>query len=176
VSDNRSSMTSPVPRTSGGDGDEVASIWYVARAGKTQREGPFSLTELKNQFASGNLAAKDLVWKQGFPAWIAVQDVPGLVDVRGDSPVSMQPAIQGRAAPPPAVGKVISALTHPMFFFIAGLVFAALAVMTLLGSLVGLLLWKRAWFDGAVSFLLLFILCEAASGILEALRSMRKPD
>jgi hypothetical protein len=74
------------------------------------------------------------------------------------------------AAVPGRVRKVVALVTHPMFFFVAGFVFAVFAVLALLGSLVGMALRGRAWFDGVVWFLLLFIVCQAACGILEILR------
>jgi hypothetical protein len=152
-----------------GSGDESACVWYVARGGKNQQEGPFSLETLKEQAASGNLAPDDLAWREGLAGWAPARDVPGLFAQPGTSTEMLRP-VAPSGVTPPWVRKIVEFLTHPMFFFLAGLVFAVAAVLTVFGSLIGLVLWGLTWFDGAVSFVLLFIVCEAACGVLEILR------
>lgn len=159
----------PLSPAGTGSGDESACVWYVAREGKNQQEGPFSLETLKEQAASGNLSPDDLAWREGLAGWAPARDVPGLFAQPATSTEMLQP-VASSGGVPPFVRKIVESLTHPMFFFLAGLVFAVAAVLAVLGSLIGLVVWGLTWFDGAVSFLFLFIVCEAACGILEVLR------
>ncbi|MCX7429254.1 MAG: DUF4339 domain-containing protein [Planctomycetia bacterium] len=159
------------PRSSGADSvGATASVWYLARGGKTQQEGPFSLAALKEQVASGSLAPNDLAWREGLTGWMPAQEVPGLFGQSGAPSEILQPVAPSSGGLPSWVRKIADSLTHPVFFFIAGLVFALAAVLATFGSLIALVMWKMHWFGGAVLFLLLFIVCEAASGILEVLR------
>ena len=162
----------PAPPAAGGS-DETGCVWYVAQGGTGQQEGPFTLTALKHKAASGALSPNDLVWKPDLPAWTPAQSIPGLFDVQGASPVMLTAVSGASPAALAPVRRLVNAITHPMFFFVAGLVFAVLAVLAFVGSLVGLY-WKHSWFDGAVWFLLLFLVSEAACGILELLRRIEQ--
>jgi uncharacterized RDD family membrane protein YckC len=59
----------------------MASEWYVGRNG--QQSGPFSTGQLKDMAAAGQLAAGDLLWKQGLESWVPVSKVKGLRPVEG---------------------------------------------------------------------------------------------
>jgi hypothetical protein len=48
----------------------------VSHAG--QQLGPFSLDELRREFAAGRVMMSDLAWWEGQPAWVPVSQVPGL--------------------------------------------------------------------------------------------------
>jgi len=51
--------------------------WHYARAGG-KPAGPVTYDELRRLSAAGELAADDLVWKAGSPAWVAAGSVAGL--------------------------------------------------------------------------------------------------
>jgi hypothetical protein len=50
--------------------------WYTHAAG--QKEGPFSLDEVRAKIASGKLTSQTLVWKAGLPQWQRLTEVPEL--------------------------------------------------------------------------------------------------
>lgn len=60
---------------------------YVGRDG--QREGPFSVEEVRTRLAQGQVKTTDLAWYEGAPGWMPVAQVPAL---------SMPPPLAG---PPP---------------------------------------------------------------------------
>lgn len=50
--------------------------WYYAKHGKQQ--GPVDLASLQGMVASGEVAATDLVWRNGLPEWAPAGEVPDL--------------------------------------------------------------------------------------------------
>lgn len=64
---------------------------YLARNG--QREGPFSMDEVRGRLASGAAQSADLAWYEGAAGWLPLHQVPGL-----DVPQPIPPA---GAMPPP---------------------------------------------------------------------------
>lgn len=67
-------------------------------------------------------------------------------------------------------------LAQPAFYRLAGYVAGALGVLTLLLSCI-LWFWGRTWFTGAVSFFVIFFVCEAAAAMLDVLqRGQGKSD
>ncbi len=54
----------------------VQSAWHVARNGQTQ--GPYSLPQLSQAIAAGQVPPGTFVWTQGMPAWTPVEQVPQL--------------------------------------------------------------------------------------------------
>jgi hypothetical protein len=158
------------PSASSSRASDAGGGWYVSRAGKNQQEGPFTLAVLKEHAASGNLLPGDLVWQQGLAGWTPAKDVPSLQFAQGASSPTLQPVLQPEGVSAGGIRKIVGWLTHPMFFFFAGLASALLAVLTLVGSLGMMALKKGSWFEGAVLFLLMFFFCEAACGVLDILR------
>lgn len=80
--------------------------WFYTRGSK--RFGPVSATELKQLADHGELAAEELVWREGMDQWVPArrvkglfdQDVPsGKEDVSGSSPSLKGDAVAGRAEP-----------------------------------------------------------------------------
>jgi hypothetical protein len=57
--------------------------WYFCIDG--QQQGPISLADLKEQFASGRIVADDLVWKEGMADWESIGAVP---ELRGAAPAT----------------------------------------------------------------------------------------
>jgi serine/threonine protein kinase len=50
------------------------ACWYYARA--RQKLGPFTLAQLRQLTADGDLGPKDMVWQQGAQKWTAVSELP----------------------------------------------------------------------------------------------------
>jgi hypothetical protein len=73
---------------------------YIGHDG--QREGPFSIEEVRARVAQGQARLDDLAWFEGAPGWIPLREVPGL----------QQPAA---AAAPPAVPSPPPPVPQPAF-------------------------------------------------------------
>lgn len=53
--------------------------WYYAKHGK--QEGPVDLATLQGKLQSGEIAATDLIWKEGMPEWKPAGEVPEVAGV-----------------------------------------------------------------------------------------------
>ena len=80
----------------------MSQQWYYTN-GEGQR-GPVSAAALKDLVASGQLAATDLVWKQGMADWVPSQQVKGLFPP--SSPIRS-------SVPPPVPIRVIAQFPPP---------------------------------------------------------------
>jgi uncharacterized RDD family membrane protein YckC len=77
----------------------MAEEWYVGSNG--QQSGPFTLQQLRQMAASGQLSKTDLIWKQGLASWVACSSVKGLFPAVADfSPTLLRPAPRPTAPPP----------------------------------------------------------------------------
>lgn len=75
--------------------------WYVGSGGR--QTGPFTLQQLRQMAASGQLARADLVWKDGFANWVPVSAVTELFSTAvGVSPTSLHRPTPRPTAPPPS--------------------------------------------------------------------------
>jgi hypothetical protein len=63
--------------------------WHTHSAG--QKAGPFSIEELGAKIASGQLAGEIFVWREGFPAWKKITEVPELSSILTPPPVADSP-------------------------------------------------------------------------------------
>lgn len=57
-------------------GHPPSQQWHVSKAG--EQFGPFTFSHLKNLAESGQLARKDLLWKEGLEEWVEASSVKGL--------------------------------------------------------------------------------------------------
>lgn len=154
--------------------------WYVGSVGG-QKEGPLSLTELRQRITSGRLDAETLVWKSGMPDWVRAGIVPELFETPSGPPSPSRPPPLPSSPTPPVspTAKAIDFLeqidrvfSRPSVYRLTGLASAGLGGLTLLIALI--LLYFRsatwaAWFVGFVFFALIFLIGEAAGAILDAL-------
>src|SRR5262245_34326713 len=62
----------------------AATEWFIAR--HKQKVGPFSLTQLQQQAAGGQLRPKDMVLAKNSGKWMHAEDVPGLHRAAFNSP------------------------------------------------------------------------------------------
>jgi hypothetical protein len=163
-------LASAPPEPAAG-GQQPSGEWYMAREGG-KPQGPFDLAEMKRRILCGELAARDLVWKEGMPAWVAARDVPELFAVPG-APRTPPPLRAAAPQPQPAeIVRAVNALfSNPFVYRVVGYVGAALAVVTFLVSLT-LWYWGRTWFTGALIFALLFFIGQAAGAVLEAIQRL----
>ncbi|MBL4884202.1 MAG: SPFH domain-containing protein [Planctomycetaceae bacterium] len=67
----------------------VQSAWHLAKDGQTQ--GPYSLPQLSQAIAAGQVSPGTFAWTQGMPAWTPFEQVPQL-------------AVAGSPPPPPPPG------------------------------------------------------------------------
>lgn len=75
-------------------------VWWYAKGG--HRFGPHSAAELKALAGSGQLAASDMVWKEGLENWMQASSVKGLITAPGGSTPPPLPPI---VAPPPIAAQ-----------------------------------------------------------------------
>jgi len=61
-----------------------AASWHVAQAGQTL--GPFSIEQLSQAVAAGQLTRSSLVWTAGMAGWLAAETVPALVPLFAPQP------------------------------------------------------------------------------------------
>jgi hypothetical protein len=76
------------------------SQWYYAKDGN--QNGPYGSDDMLLAIKTGEIAAQDLVWKDGMPDWKKVKDVPELA-------AAMRPTQKPTAAAPAPVAQP----THP---------------------------------------------------------------
>ena len=158
-----------------GGSAEAADRWFFAAGGRGQ-QGPISFSALKQKAAGGELAREDLVWREGMPKWKRAGDMAGLF---GD-----QPARPGPQPPrlPEKAGTNVSGILGLLqtvrawpsssgSLRLCGYVAAGLAGLTLVISLL-LSYWHYTWFPGVVLFLLVFIVCQAAAAVLDAVHRL----
>ncbi len=67
------------------------AVFYLAVNG--QQQGPFSLQQLQQMAASGQLTPKTLAWKAGMAGWLAAENVPDLTAVFGAVPPPPPPPV-----------------------------------------------------------------------------------
>ncbi len=113
----------------------AAEEWYYAKDGK--KLGPCCVHQLKELAAKGQLAAADLVWKEGLAQWVPAQTIKGLFStpppsvpvsppIRPSQPPAHVPAI---ASPSSQPVKVTSSLSGLMPVLIAQTVIAAIGFL-----------------------------------------------
>jgi len=90
------------------------SDWYYLSG--SEQNGPVAESDLQHFFATGQLPAETLVWRDGMENWAAAGQVPGLIPppalpplpVVTPKPVAVPPAVTTTAQPAPA-GKICAA-------------------------------------------------------------------
>ncbi len=152
------------PTLAGGD-KEPPAVWYVARPGRPQL-GPITLVALKKQLVAGTVSPADLVWKAGMPGWVRAETIP---DLSAAPPAVPPPLARG------GFDKNADLLRHlngilagAAFYRVVGRSCAGLGLIIFLGSLL-LSYWQWTWFTGAMLFLVIGLVGEAAGNVLEAL-------
>lgn len=106
-------------------------IWWYTKG--DQRQGPYTAAELKALVASGQVAATDMVWKEGLANWVPASSVAGLFTSGGSGAPPPLPATQSgsdQAAPAPR-RKMHGALKAVLW------VIGALVVLIILAAVFG---------------------------------------
>lgn len=165
---------SPKPPEAGGT--EGSAEWFSAKPGGA-REGPFVLAEMQRRVTSGQLRPGDMVWCRGMSDWAPVREVgvlhgPGLAGAAPPPPFAGQGPVAGARLSGGGAEALLGGLdrffSRPLVYRLIGRVCAVLGVLVGLVSL-ALFIIGWHWFTGALLFGLIFVVCEAAGAILEAL-------
>ena len=111
--------------------------WFYAKHGK--QEGPIELATLRAKYRSGEIAATDLVWKEGMPEWVAANTVPELTaeeqgGASSEAPSttggeSQQQVTGGQVLSQPASGAAVGMVPPTPGLAIASLVCGILSVV-----------------------------------------------
>jgi hypothetical protein len=89
-------------------------VWFAAVQGR--QVGPLSVAGIAGLRARGQLSAASLVWREGWPSWVAAEAVPerrqilGLPEEQLGRPFPVQPA---EPAPPPFESTYAAARSQP---------------------------------------------------------------
>jgi uncharacterized RDD family membrane protein YckC len=84
----------------------MAEEWYVGSNG--QQSGPFTLQQLRQMAASGQLSKTDLIWKDGLANWVPCSSAKGLFPAAADFSPASSPRPAPRPTAPPPRGSVPS--------------------------------------------------------------------
>ena len=68
-------------------------MWYYAKSGSSQKEGPIAEKDLKSIISIGQLTNRDLVWSEGMKNWVTLDHVPELTPPGTISPAPVVDAI-----------------------------------------------------------------------------------
>src|SRR5450756_95489 len=83
------------------DGGLDGMKYLIHRGG--QQYGPYSVEELRQFVASGNILSSDMAWAQGMPAWVPVSQILGGAPAAAPAPApAPAPSYQ---APGPAFAQ-----------------------------------------------------------------------
>ena len=96
----------------------MSGHWYCHRNGR--REGPFSLSALKQLAATGEVGPEDSVWAEGMPAWRPAKQMYTAWGITG----AMCPALS--ATPSPGGSHEAMARTSMILGIVGLLVFGVL--------------------------------------------------
>lgn len=77
-------------------------IWWYATG--DQKFGPYSARELKTIANSGKFVSTDLVWKEGYPNWVAASSIKGLIP---PSPANKPPPLPPTHSNPESLNTAI---------------------------------------------------------------------
>jgi hypothetical protein len=179
------SEPTPPPAAAGspaGSAAEASTGWYTAPPGG-QPQGPFTLELMRSRAASGELLGGHFVWREGMPNWLRAAEVREIFGRarEGPPPLPQGPGGPAAAAGPGAalpLGAILARLDRwfadPMVYRYAGYAAAAMAVVVLALSVLLMALAGGHWFTGVVLFLLVFVACQAAAAMLEAVGRLEK--
>jgi hypothetical protein len=66
--------------------------YWITRS--NQKFGPYSLADLRQMVAQGNLVATDLTWEEGSSQWVPLSSIPGLRVGAAAYPMYAAPAFE----------------------------------------------------------------------------------
>ncbi|HUT35737.1 MAG TPA: DUF4339 domain-containing protein [Planctomycetota bacterium] len=82
------------------------SAWYIGRSG--QQLGPYSTADIQRMAAAGQVAATDMLWKEGIAQWLPIASIPELAAYGRPGAPGMPPAGPYAPAGPSPVGVFFS--------------------------------------------------------------------
>ncbi|MCO5044472.1 MAG: DUF4339 domain-containing protein [Verrucomicrobia bacterium] len=113
------------------------SLWYYT-VGRTEQRGPVEESEFFSLIRSGQIAPTELVWTQGMPAWIPLQNHPMLRSL-----IPNEATLTSAAPAPDSRQQEIALPTFDgwlAFIGIASIIGGALLVLTCVGIPIGVLM------------------------------------
>jgi hypothetical protein len=145
--------------------------WYVADA-SGNRQGPFNLEVLRTRIELGELGPDTLLWRRGLSGWTPAGSVTEVASLL---------AAEGSIAPPPLpkvrkspAWKVLNQAfsDHVLIRMVGRLSFVASVVIVMVS--LGLWYWGYTWFTGSLILFAVWVNCEAAGAMLEAIAELKR--
>ena len=112
-------------------------MWYYAKSGSSQKEGPIAEKDLKSIISIGQLTGRDLVWSEGMKNWAPLSSVPELAPPPGMAVPGAAPATDSF----PSVGsaELPAGLTSWMQFYgVLHIVLGVISCLTCVGIFTGI--------------------------------------
>jgi hypothetical protein len=145
--------------------------WYVADA-SGNRQGPFTLGVLRTRVDLGELTPDTLVWRQTLSTWAPAGSVPEVASLLGAAAsIAPPPLPKARKSRPWAVLDQV--FSDPVVIRAVGRGSLAAGVVTLMLSL-ALSYWGYTWFTGSAILFAVWVGCEAAGAMLEAMAELKR--
>ena len=109
-------------------------MWYYAKSGSSQKEGPISENDLKSIISTGQLTSRDLVWSEGMKNWVTLDHVPELAPPGTIRPAPVVEAVLLNSS----AGDLPAGLTSWMQFVgIVNVVLGVISCLTCFGIITG---------------------------------------
>jgi hypothetical protein len=102
-------------------GNNSPAEWYYSVSG--QQRGPIVVRELESLLLRGELALDDLVWREGFPNWMSIDECPELMKVFDLKPSENAATMVGQT-------RLFQPTTRTSRMAVTGLALAALCLLT----------------------------------------------
>ena len=111
-------------------------MWYYAKSGSSQKEGPIAENDLKSIISIGQLTGRDLVWSEGMKNWATIDQVPELAPPGTLIP---SPAVATTSFPSAGIGDLPAGLTSWMQFYgVLHIVLGVISCLTCVGIFTGI--------------------------------------
>ena len=109
-------------------------MWYYAKSGSSQKEGPIAEKDLKSIISIGQLTSRDLVWSEGMKNWVTLDHVPELTPPGTISPAPVVDAILLNSS----TDNLPSGLTSWMQFVgVVNMILGVISCLTCFGIITG---------------------------------------
>lgn len=104
-------------------------VWWYSRG--NERQGPYTAVELKALVASGQVAAVDMVWKEGLANWVQATSVSGLFASSGGGVLppllsNQERSVPAGAAPRQKMHWVVTAMLSIVGMFVSLIILVAI--------------------------------------------------
>ena len=86
-------------------------LWFLVI--RRQRVGPMTEQEVRERFQRGEIKARTYAWRQGFPRWERLNNVPEFKELAHDSPIATSNQLAGRSKHSSALQREVSDPVQP---------------------------------------------------------------